>query len=185
MSTIDILTVFNSGNFPSNTPNFTTPAGSNSLTYSNNNYVRMLSFSDQVSNNGAWDLHITANAGDEIRWLDTTEAQGDDGTDMIIYDFKVSDTTTWNKYLSALESFEIHSPRFYISSGFQTANPKFQYNTSPNNLLKTSVIAAPTTADVTLSYYLKVVKLKIGANGSPEVVGAYGIDPKITIKKSS
>lgn len=183
MANIDILSVFNTSLFSNNTPNWSKPDGYNNFKYSSSNYVRMLSFSNQVTaNNGEWNLEINVKKGDVIRWIDTTNDQGADCQDMIVYNLRISDPDNWNKYLSSLVADEFHSNRCYLQTEFGVIPPKFQYTAGPNNYLTTSVTKAPSSA-IKLNYYLYVVKLKID-NGLPTPVGTYGIDPAITIKPS-
>ncbi len=100
---------------------------------------------------------------------------------MLTYGFNIRSSATWDKYLSPLAASEFHSTRFYIDSGFDTGKePSIQYVAGPNNYLTTTVTATP-RSDVTLTYYLQVCKLKLN-NGVIAPVGAYGIDPTITIK---
>lgn len=180
MATIDILTVLNPDNFADNTVDWANPEGSNTTQYSSNNYLRMISFNDNVTNNGQWNIGVSVKNGDVIRWLDTPIDQSEGQLDMILYGLKISNPTEWAKYFSPLTADTFHSTRFYIDSGFGTNSPQFQYVAGPNNYLTATVTSAPAQA-VTLNYYLKVVKLKL-VNGVITPVGAYGIDPTITIQ---
>ncbi len=182
MATIDILTVFNGNNFPDNNNGYSNPDGQNSYKYAKNEYVRMVSDSPQATNNGQWDLEVQVKPGDVIRWLDTPITQGESQTDMLVYNFHTNQTE-WDKYLEPLEASNFHTTRFYIDTGFQTNDPKFQYVAGPNNFLTATLKAGVSipAGGVTLTYFLQVVKLTL-VNGVITRKGTYGIDPKITIK---
>lgn len=180
MATIDILTIFDANAFEDNTVNWANPDGSHSLKYSSDHYLRMVSFSDNVTNNGHWNVGVTVKEGDTIRWMETPSNQSEGQTDLIIYGLRIPNQTEWNRYFEPLSANTFHSTRFYIDNGFGTDSPQFQYVAGPNNYLTTQVTRAP-SRDVTLNYYLKVVKLKL-ENGVITPKGTYGIDPTITIK---
>ena len=182
MATIDILTVLNPSKFVNNTPNWDHPEGSNTTQYSSNDYLRMLSFGDNVTNNGQWNIGVSVRRGDTLRWMDTPIDQSEGQQDMILYGLKISNPSKWRQYFTGLSAKTFHSTRFYIDSGLGTDSPQFQYVAGPNNYLEATVKAAPSDR-VTLNYYLKVVKIKL-VNGVITPIGTYGIDPTITILPS-
>ncbi|MEN8219349.1 MAG: AidA/PixA family protein [Pseudomonadota bacterium] len=144
------------------------------MKFAKDDYVRMLSFSDKViGNNGHWNIKIKVNQGDVIRWLDTTNTQGENHADMVIYDLKTP--SNWNDYLDVLESKEFHSDRYFISND-NIDEPKFQCISGPNNYLITRVHTVPNQS-LELQYFLKVALIK-----NHQVIGTYGIDPSIKIE---
>lgn len=181
MATIDILTVLNIDNFPDNNATPDQPEGQGNYLYSNDQHVRLVSNSDRAENNGHWNLAIHVEEGDVIRWLDTPITQGEGQKDMLIYNFHMSreNDEKWRRYFTPLRGGEFHSTRFYIDRGLLTNNLHFQYNTSPNNFLFSKVRQRP-DQEVTLQYYLEVVKLEL-VDGVITPKGYYGIDPEIHI----
>lgn len=189
MANIDIITILNAGADTCfrkySNPSYERPTRINDRGVWNKNVWMIGSpFSNVVSGQGTYNLHMKVRRGDVIRWWDAKVPQGAvDGRRYDLVQYKFLEGTGWDNYMGPYH--ESKGAKQYLANvddGFDTDEPNFSMYRIDVNYVTATVENAPPSSGVTIHYHICIARVNRDIDEGPEdgLDGTYRYDPYIT-----